>query len=183
MTEQMFHFTYGSPLIQALVGLEPDSAEAKPATRNPAREKVLSEKRKELEKQFEEGGTVEAALRAIAFVLRGQGAADERSFAVIKALHEAQLSGRPRTQGQLKKVLREQSLLLRLDEKRAVAALPKLLPKSAEERARVLRAIQRVVAAQGELKAEGKRRLARIEKLFGAKAAARTKKEAEDVRP
>ena len=65
----------------------------------------------------------------------------------------------------------------------AVAALPKLLPKSAEEKAKLFRAIQRVVAAQGELKAEGKRRLARIEKFFGAKAAARAQKEAEDVRP
>ncbi len=183
MTEQLFHYTYGSPLLQALVGIEPDSAEAKPAPRNPAREKVLSEKREELEKQFEEGGAVEAALRAIAFVLKGQGAADERSYAVIKALHDAQLAGRPRTQGQLKKVLRGQSMLLRLDEKRAIAALPKLLPKSAEEKAKLFRAIQRVVAAQGELKAEGKRRLARIEKLFGGKAAARIKREEEDVRP
>jgi hypothetical protein len=82
----------------------------------------------------------------------------------------------------LKKALRDQSLLLRLDEKKAVGAIPKLLPKNAEEKSKVLRAIQRIVAAQGELNAEGKRRLTRIEKMFNAKAAAAAKKEDEDVR-
>ena len=38
------------------------------------------------------------------------------------------------------------------------------------------------LAAQGELNAEGKRRLARIEKMFNAKAAPAAKKEDEDVR-
>ena len=184
MTEQMFHYIYGSPLVQALLGLDPESAQAERApARDPAVQKALSEKREELEGQFEKGGAVEAALRAIAFVVKGDGGADERSFAVIKALHDAQLAGRPLSQGQLKKVLREQSLLLRLDEKRAIAALAKLLPKSAEEKAKILRAIQRVVGARGELKGEGRRRLAHIEKLFGVKAAARANREEEDVRP
>ena len=66
--------------------------------------------------------------------------------------------------------------------KRAVNAIPKLLPKDAEERAKVLRAIQRILSAQGELNAEGKRRLGRIEKLFSDKAASAAKKEDEDVR-
>jgi hypothetical protein len=183
MTERLFHYTYGSPLIQALVGIDPQEAEAKrtPA-RDAAREEIEAKKRAELEARFEQGGGLEAALRSIAFIIAGAGGADERSFAVIKALHDAQLDGRPRSEGQLKKALRDQSLLLRLDEKRAVGAIPRLLPKAAEERAKVLRAIQRIVAAQGELNAEGKRRLARIENLFKPKAAAAAKKEDEDVR-
>jgi pimeloyl-ACP methyl ester carboxylesterase len=183
MTERLFHYTYGSPLVQALVGLDPEAAEAeRKPVRDPVREKAQARKREELEGQFDKGGAVEAALRAIAFIIAGAGGADERSFAVAKALHDAQLAGRPRSEGQLKKALRDQSLLLRLDEKKAVGAIPKLLPKNAEEKSKVLRAIQRIVAAQGELNAEGKRRLARIEKMFNAKAAAAAKKEDEDVR-
>ena len=170
LTEQLFHFTYGSPLLQALVGLDPEGSEVRSApVRDATREKAQSGARAELEASFDKGGAVEAALRSIAFILKGNGGADERSFAVIKALHDAQPSGRPRSQAQLKKVLRDQSLLLRMDEKRAVGSIPALLPKDAEERARTLRAIQRVVAAQGELKAEAKKRLARVEKLFGSK--------------
>ena len=181
MTEQLFHYTYGSPLIQALVGLDPESAKAARApARDAARENAQAARREELEARFDKGGAVEAALRSIAFVIAGAGGADERSFAVIKALHEAQLSGRPRSEGQLKKVLRDQAMLLRLDEQRAVEAIPSLLPKHADDRAKLWRAIQRVVAAQGELNAEGKRRLARIEKMFKSKAT--LKREDADVR-
>ncbi|MCL6683240.1 DUF3141 domain-containing protein [Sphingomonas alba] len=183
MTERLFHYTYGSPLVQALVGLDPESAKASKApARDPVREQVQAKQREELEGQFDKGGAVEAALRSIAFVIAGAGGADERSFAVIKAMHDAQFSGRPRSEGQLKKALRDQSLLLRLDEKRAVNAIPKLLPKDVDERAKVLRAIQRIVSAQGELNAEGKKRLGRIEKLFNGKAASAAKKEDENVR-
>jgi pimeloyl-ACP methyl ester carboxylesterase len=183
MTERLFHYTYGSPLIQALVGLDPEAAEGsrKPG-RDAARAQAQAAKREELEAKFDKGGSVEAALRSIAYILAGAGGADERSFAVIKALHEAQLAGRPRSEGQLKTALREQSLLLRLDEKRAIEAIPKLLRKDAGENARALRAIRRIIAAQGELNPEGKRRLARIEKLFKARAAATAKKEDENVR-
>ena len=172
ITEQLFYFTYGSPLLQALVGLDPEAAAAeREPEREAAREQAEARKRADLEAQFEKGGAIEAAVRAITYILKAEGDADERSFAVIKALHDAQPSGRPRSQPQLKKILRDQSLLLRLDEKRAVDAIPKLLPKDSEERARTLRAVLRVVAAQGEFTPEGKRRLARIEKLFGAKPA------------
>jgi len=185
MTEQLFHFTYGSPFLQALVGLDPREAGAtsQPA-KEMAREQVEARKRAELEAKFNQGGAVEAALRSIIFVLKGEGGADERSFAVIKALHDAQPSGRPRSQVQLKKMLSDQTLLLRLDEKRAVEAIPQLLPKDPEERARTFRAVQRVLAAQGDLKAEGRKRLTRIERLFGAKpvkAAKAAKREGADV--
>ena len=184
MTEQMFHLTYGSPWLQALVGLDPKAnAEERKSGRQTVREQAQAERRYELEGKFDEGGAVEAALRAIAYVRRGDGGADERSFAMVKELHDAQPPGRPRSMAQLKLALRDQVQLLRLDEKRAVAAIPKLLPRDAEERARTLRAVQRVVAAQGDLSVEARRRMTRIEKLFDVKSnAARKKKEDADVR-
>jgi len=83
---------------------------------------------------------------------------------------------------QLKEAFRDQVLLLKLDEKRAVAAITKLLPRDAGDRERTLRAVQRVVSAQGELTPEGKKRLAQIEKQFAAKSLPARKKEDANAR-
>jgi pimeloyl-ACP methyl ester carboxylesterase len=183
MTEQLFHMTYGSPMLQALVGLDPkDEASRRRPERDALREQVQARKRQELEAKFETGGAVEAALRSIAYVRMGEGSTDERSFAMIKQLHDAQPPGRPRSMEQLKEVVREQYLLLKSDEKRAVAALPKLIPRDPDHREKTLRAIQRIIAATGEPTGEAKRRLTEIETMFGAKASKGAKKEDRDVR-
>lgn len=177
-TEQFFHMTYGSPLLQALVGLDPKGeTDTRAIERQAMREQAQRKRQKDLEARFETGGAVEAALRSLAYVRAGEGSVDERGFAMLKQLHDAQPPGRPRTMKELKAVLRDQYLLLRLDEERAVAAIPKLLPRDGEERGRTLRAIQRVVSATGQQSDEGGRRLARIEKLFAVKSAGTTKKE------
>ena len=180
MTEQLFHATYGSPLLHALLGLDATSVhqDRKPE-RQALREQARARRRADLEARFEEGGAVEAALRAVIYIRRGEGSADERSFAMLKELHDAQPPGRPRSIAQIKEALREQSLLLRMDEGRAVDSIPKLLPQGSDERARTLRAVQRLVSAEGELSDEGSRRLAKIERLFGARVV--SKKEGADV--
>jgi hypothetical protein len=183
MIEQLFNVTYGSPFLQALVGLDPkDEASRQQPQRDALREQVQARKRQELEAKFESGGAVEAALRSIAFVRLAQGSVDERGYAIVKQLHDAQPPGRPRTMDQLKETVREQYLLLKIDEKRAVAAIPKLIPRDPDERAKTLRAIQRVISATGEPTGEAKRRLSEIERLFGAKASRASKKEDDDVR-
>lgn len=183
IAENLFHMTYGSPLLQALVGLDPGAApRERKMERQAVREQQQKKRREELEGRFEKGGAVEAALRSIAYVRAAEGSVDERGFAVLKALHDAQPPGRPRTMAQLKEVLREQYLLLKLDEKRAVAAIPKLLPSNAEDRAATLRAIQRVISAKGKLNEKGQRRLAEVEKLFGVRVSAARKKEDADAR-
>ena len=172
LTEQAFHLIYGNPVLQAFVGLDPKEAQDRRPGREALREQRQAARLKELETRFEQGSPVDAALRSIVYVQKAEGSADERSFAVIKQLHDAQPPGRPRTMAELKAALRDQAMLLRLDEERAIKALPKLLPRDPEERERTLRAVQRVVSVSGDLTSEGKRRLARIEHLFGIKASA-----------
>ncbi|HET6195418.1 MAG TPA: hypothetical protein VFE12_06680, partial [Acetobacteraceae bacterium] len=70
-----------------------------------------------------------------------------------------------------KEMLREQFLLVLLDQKRAVAALPKLLGADAAERGMAMDVLHKVLAARGDLSEEGKRRLAEIERLFAAQPA------------
>ena len=67
-------------------------------------------------------------------------------------------------------MLNEQLQLVLLDEERAVAALPKMLRADESETAAALGALRQVVGAGGALDPEGECRLARVEKLFGAKS-------------
>jgi len=174
-TEQAFHLVYGSPLLQALVGLgTPGEPDAQRIARDALREQSQARKREALQERFEQGSAIEAALRSIVWVKRAEGGADERSFAVIKQLHDAQPPGRPRSMSEIKEILREQAMLVRLDEDRAIKAIPKLLPRDQEDRARTLRAVQRVILAKGELTPEGKSRLKKVEHLFAVKAASKT---------
>jgi len=152
--------------------------------RDALREQAQGKNREALEERFEQGSAIEAAVRSIVWVKRGEGGTDERSFAVIRQLHDAQPPGRPRSMPELKQILRDQAMLVRLDEERAIKAIPKLVPRDEDDRARTLRAVQRVVLANGELTSEGKSRLARVEHLFGVKAASKprgTAKEKSDV--
>jgi pimeloyl-ACP methyl ester carboxylesterase len=183
MTEQVFHLTYGSPFLQALVGIDSSGAEhERRPEREALREQAKAKKREELEASFEIGGVIEAALRSLAYIRMGEGSVDERGYAMVKQLHEAQPTSRLRTLEELKAIVRDQYLLLRLDEERAVAAIPKLLPRDRDECDRTLRAIQRIASSRGNPSDEGKKRMAKIEKLFGTKAAPASRKEGTDVR-
>lgn len=169
MTEQLFHSIYGSRFLQALVGLSPDDAVGDGAIRDAAQEEALARKLAELETKFDAGGSLEAAVRSIAYVFKAEASADERSFVLLKALKESQPKAKAKTQAELKTILRDQSLLLRLDEERAVAAIPKLVARKRADANAALEIVRRVVAAPGEPSPEGRKRLARIEKLFRAK--------------
>jgi pimeloyl-ACP methyl ester carboxylesterase len=171
-TEQMFHLTYGSKFLQALVGLDPEDLPARRrAEREVPREQSRARQKEQLEGRFEQGGTVEAMLRSLAYIRLGEGGgADERGFAALRDLRDAQPAEAALSTADLKHALREQYLLLRLDEERAIRTLPKLLPRDLGERANMLDVIKLMARAKGELSSEGKRRLARIEKLFAPKS-------------
>jgi hypothetical protein len=72
----------------------------------------------------------------------------------------------------LKACLKEQYLLLRLDDERAVRAIPRLLPDSEQARRSAFDALLEVLGARGALPEEGARRLNRVETLFGLGSAA-----------
>ncbi len=67
-----------------------------------------------------------------------------------------------------REILRDQIQLLVADEERAVGALPKLIGSNPEQTRTALQTVRELVSAEGSLSPEGKRRLARVEKLFEA---------------
>lgn len=174
MTEATFLGTYGSPLLQAMVGLGTPSAPAQRRIgRDLAREAITAHWRSDLEKRFEVGGLPEAVIRAIMHVRLPERTVDERGFAVLQAIRRMQPANRRRSLGEIKAMFREQYLLLRLDEERAVRAIPRLLPDDRQARLTGWQAIQDVLGATGtSLPEEGRQRLQRIEGFFQATAPA-----------
>jgi hypothetical protein len=177
MTEAVFLNTYGSPWLQALVGL--GAAQPSPNERDLVREADISRLRSELDQQFEVGGPTEAALRALIYIRLPEGSIDERGFSVLKLIRASRPADKQASLGQFKEMVRKQYLLVFLDEERAITALPKLLGRNAASRRTALDALHRVLAARDGISEEGKRRLKRIESLFAADTAERSKTEAE----
>jgi len=168
MTEAAFLGTYGSPVLQAMVGLgtAAESTERR-INRDLASEAAAVRRQAELERRFEVGGLPEAIVRAVIYVRLPEGRVDERGFAALQALRRAQPANRRLTFGDVKALFRDQYLLIRLDEERAIRAIPKLLPDSDPHRHAAWIAVRDVLAARGELAEEGRRRLDRLQQLFG----------------
>ena len=127
MTEAVFLNTYGSPLLQALVGLGAQQAAPHQAEHDLVREAHEARLRSELEHRFDVGGLEEAALRALVYIRLPEGSVDERGFTVLKLIRASRPVGKRMSLARFKEMLREQYLLVRLDEERALEALPKLL--------------------------------------------------------
>ena len=90
---------------------------------------------------------------------------------MLKLIRASRPASRRVSLARFKEMLREQFLLVCLDEERAVQTLPALLGADAGERKMAVDVLHRVLEARGALSDEGKRRLARIEAVFGAKPA------------
>jgi hypothetical protein len=168
-TEMLFLNTYGSPLLQALVGLGPQHPlTLRRIEQDVARDAIVAQKKAELERQFEAGSLQAGAIRALVYISIGNGGVDERGFAALKQIRESQPPAKRMSLARFKEILREQFLLVHMDEERALATLPALLGKESNERKLALEALRRVLSATGVMSDEAKRRLRRIEAIFGS---------------
>src|SRR5206468_6098127 len=165
--EAFFFNTYGSPIVQAMVGLRADDASAsRRIGRDVAREAAAKQAAAHLEQCIDQGGLIEAAVRALLYMRLPEGSADERGFAALKQI-SAELPAAKRVGfARFKEIVKEQYLILLLDPERAIAALPKLLPDNRRQCDEALALVRRVLAARGALSEEGSRRLERIEAMF-----------------
>jgi pimeloyl-ACP methyl ester carboxylesterase len=166
-TEAFFFNTYGSPIVQAIVGMRPEEASvSRRIGRDVAREAAAKEAAVHLEQAIEQGGLIEAAVRALIYVRLPEGKVDERGFAALKQI-SAELPAAKRVGfARFKEIVKEQYLILLLDPERAIAALPKLLPDDRRQCQEALGLVRRVLATRGALPEEGRRRLECIEAMF-----------------
>jgi Protein of unknown function (DUF3141) len=165
--ELVFLSVYGSPLVQAAVGVDPAATTPfRKAAKDPLHGQLLRERIEEIKSRMSVGGLREGATRAAIYVGFAWGGADERGLAAVRRLRLAQ-PGAQLTLAQFKTMVREQYFMLLIDAEAALAAIPAMLPADAEERGKAFNAVRQVVAARGEIGGEAVVRLERVRKLFG----------------
>lgn len=171
-TENIFLSVYGSPLLQALVGLNTDGGKPRRIGRDIAREAAVSANRAAMALRTKEGGVTEGIIRGLLYIFRSpeMSAADERAFAAIRQLHLRTSDDKVMNVTLLKKILREQYLMLQVNEEAALNDLPLLLPEAPEARQQALGIVRQVAGATGTLTGEAAARLERVAAIFGPQA-------------
>ena len=167
MTEAAFITTYGSPMLQAAVGLGAGASDTTPGIEHDlAREAAVANRRAEIETLFEKGGLTEAVVRALVYMRVAAGSVDERGFGALQAVRAM----RPATErlhlSELKKLIREQYLLVRDDEEKAIRSLPALLNAPDDDRRAAFDIVRHIAEAKGALGEAEAARLDRIRTLF-----------------
>jgi hypothetical protein len=170
--EATFHAVYGSPLLQAMVGLK--ASEASPRHR-PGVDAVyrafVARRIEELNRNIAQGGPREAAIRALLYIRMPEGVADERGFRLLEHMREHAGSGL--SLAEFKIMVRDQFLSLLLDERGAIDSIPVMLdsdPELAQQMATTLRKLLEVVGVESKL---GKTRLAEMTAMFESRKAAK----------
>jgi pimeloyl-ACP methyl ester carboxylesterase len=165
MYEATFDAVYGSPLLQALVGLKagPESARHPPAM-TAAHTTLVRQHIAELKRRVTEGGPREAALRWLIYVRMPDGVIDERGFNFLRMIRKE--TGKGYTLEEFKRVFRDQFLMLLLDEPGAVAAIPAMMAKDSDLARRMQVALHRMITVVGLRSDEAKARMAEIEHLL-----------------
>jgi hypothetical protein len=166
LSEALFLSVYGSPALQAAVGIDPQSTPSRKLQMSAPYRQRLEARIAELKSQVDHGGLREATIRGLLYVGMARGMVDERSLEALRRVRRND-GGTRLTLTQFKTTVREQFFMLLLDQDAALAAIPKLLPESADERRAGLAAIREVLAASAEISGEVARRLNQIGQLFG----------------
>ena len=164
--EATFLDVYGSPVLQAAVGVKAERQESERVSHNANAET----RRAELVADMTRGGFLEASLRALLYVLRG-GGADERQFNALEAFRSAAPENERVPLSQAKAIIRRQAALLRFDEEQAIVAIPQILPDDHGRRARALSAIRDLISADGDPDPSEEKRFQRVSRLFEGAAA------------
>ncbi len=166
LSEALFLSVYGSPALQAAVGIDPQSTPSRKLEMSAQYRERLEARIAELKSQIGHGGLREATIRGLLYVGMARGMVDERSLEALRRVRRND-GGTHLTLAQFKTMVREQFFMLLVDQDAALAAIPKLLPESADERHAGLAAIREVLSASAEISGEVARRLKQVGQLFG----------------
>jgi pimeloyl-ACP methyl ester carboxylesterase len=170
MSELTFKALYESPGLAALVGLSPKAPHERSA-KAPTweQEELVRLKRIEAESHIEQGTLLDGWVRILMYCARESHVVDERPYNLVRRMiDELKPEVRPST-NELKATVKRQVFVLMLDENRAIAALPKLLPEPGQRR-RAMEAARAVARTRGAIEGRQAQRLSHIEKILGVEA-------------
>ncbi len=165
MSEHTFFGIYENPLLQAMLGLRASDDPPRPRPgRNPKHLSFVKHKIEELRANLDKGGIDDAVIRAILYVSWSDNAPDERMFEMLNRIRKKYASDK--TLSDLKSLIRKQSFMLLIDEKRAMETIPQLLAGHEDKAPKLLEMIRATVTAKGPLTGVSEKRMAEVEKLF-----------------
>jgi hypothetical protein len=176
LAEWTFMTVYGSPLLQAAVGIDPaDARRPRRAGTSALHQQLVDARIAELKAKMPQGGLREAFVRTIVHVLMPGGGVDERGFDAICRIRAASPDGKTLPLPELttlsladfKSLVREQFFMLLIDQPAAVAAIPELLPKDTAGRRTAFALLRQIVSASGEMTAESAGRLREAAQWYG----------------
>lgn len=166
LSEKAFLSVYGSPALQAAVGIDPQS--------NPSQKREMSDEHRqrfnariaEIKSRIGTGTLREAFVRALLYIGMARGMVDERSIEALRRARSDDVESRV-TLAEFKTMVREQFFMLLLDEEASVTAIAQLLPTDGEARRAAFSVIEEVLSAAGDVSGETAARMRRVQDLFG----------------
>jgi pimeloyl-ACP methyl ester carboxylesterase len=173
LSETLFLSIYGSPALQAAVGIDRNADPSPRPEMTEEHRKLLDARIAELKSKIGKGGLRECGLRALLYVGMARGMVDERGLAALRRMRREDAASRM-TLSEFKTLVREQFFMLLLDQQASLAAIPKMLPKDMDQRRAVFAAIREVLSVGGEISGETAKRLDRVAQLFGVSGDADT---------
>jgi hypothetical protein len=162
-SENMFLTLYGSPALQAAVGIDPrGSAPQRMAAASPLHKELLGRKIADIRSRMATGGLREAAIRGLLYAGMTYAAVDERGFEMMRRLRQAH-GGMPLAE--FKALVRDQSNMLLVDAKGALDAMAGMLPPNMETRRTAFDLIKQILGARGS-RLEENQRLRTVADIF-----------------
>jgi Protein of unknown function (DUF3141) len=165
LTERTFLAVYGSPVLQAAVGIDPAGTRPlRKASKHPLHDELVRKRIAELKSRTPAGGLREAVIRALLYVGLARAAVDERGFEAVRRIRRAH-DDMPLPA--FKALVREQFYILLVDTEAALAGIPSMLPPDADTRRKGFDLIKQALSARGAFSDEDNKRMQRIARAFG----------------
>jgi hypothetical protein len=163
--ERMFFAVYGSPALQAAVGVNPAATQpSRRAVKSQLHDELIQKRIAELKGRIPLGGLREAIIRGLLYVGMARSVVDARGFETVRRIRETE-SDVPLAA--FKAMVREQFYMLLLDTEGALAAIPSMLPDDSRSRQKAFDLIKQVLRARGSYSQQDRERLQQIGRLFG----------------
>ena len=165
VAERLFLAIYGSPALQATVGVDSSGPLAsRKMGKNPLHQDLLERRIAEIKSRIPVGGLREAIIRVLLYVGMTRSGVDERGFEAVQRIRAAH-GDMPLAA--FKALVREQFNMLLLDTDAALAAIPSMLPDETAPRREAFDLVKTVLTARGPLSDGDQERLRKIALLFG----------------
>lgn len=167
LAEETFGVVYGSPVLQAALGVDPlSNRPPRHAPKSMLTSALIEARTAALREKIPQGGPLEALVRSLLFVSRARGGADEREFEAIRRIRRDHRGASRLNLSAFKALVREQYYILLSDETAALAAIAAMLPKETDERRAAWEVLRGVLEASGALSDAAAERFQRVTELF-----------------